>query len=148
MTRDGIRRYSERMQKVLQPVRPEEHRLLQSSQLRAFSLNLLSCYASCYSSCDYSLASYRGDPGSIPCQMWDFWCKKWHRGKFFRVIRFPLSIIPPTALSSSSSIFRDWYNRPNSGTQNWTNLEPTDTALFSTPEHYMSSIRSAYLLMT
>jgi hypothetical protein len=35
---------------------------------------------------------------------------------FLRVLRFPLPIlIPPTALHSSSSIIRGWYNEPNSG---------------------------------
>jgi hypothetical protein len=35
---------------------------------------------------------------------------------FLRVLRFPLPIlIPPTAPHSSSSIIRDWYNRPNCG---------------------------------
>jgi hypothetical protein len=34
---------------------------------------------------------------------------------FLRVLRFPLSIIPPTAPRWSSSIIRGWYNMPNSG---------------------------------
>jgi hypothetical protein len=34
--------------------------------------------------------------------------------RFLRVLRFPLSLIPPTAERSSSSTIRGWYNRPNS----------------------------------
>jgi hypothetical protein len=42
---------------------------------------------------------------------------------FLQVLRFPLPIlIPPTAPHSSSSIIRDWYNRPISGRRTkWTN---------------------------
>jgi hypothetical protein len=45
-----------------------------------------------------SLVSHRGDPGSNPGQvMWDLWWTKWHWGRFFRVLPFPLpSVIPPT----------------------------------------------------
>jgi hypothetical protein len=44
-----------------------------------------------------------------------------------RVLRFPLPIlIPPTVPHSSSSIIRDWYNRPNSGRRTkWTQSHPT-----------------------
>jgi hypothetical protein len=48
---------------------------------------------------------------------------------FPRVLRFPLPIlIPPTAShSSSSSIFRDWYNRPVSDRRTkWTQFHPTN----------------------
>jgi hypothetical protein len=48
--------------------------------------------------------------------MWDLWWPKWHWGRFFRVLRFPLPILfPPTAPYSSSSIIRCWYNRSISG---------------------------------
>jgi hypothetical protein len=46
---------------------------------------------------------------------------------FLRVLQFPLTIlIPPTAPHSSSSIIRDWYNRPISGRRTkWTQSHPT-----------------------
>jgi hypothetical protein len=45
---------------------------------------------------------------------------------FLRVLPFPLPfLIPLTALHSSSSIIRGWYNRPNSGRRTkWTQLHP------------------------
>jgi hypothetical protein len=49
--------------------------------------------------------------------------------RFIRVLRFPLAIfISPTSLhsSASSSIIRDWYNRPISGRRTkWTQSHPT-----------------------
>jgi hypothetical protein len=37
----------------------------------------------CHSSCGYSLSSHRYDSGSSPCQViWDFWCSRWHCGRF------------------------------------------------------------------
>jgi hypothetical protein len=46
---------------------------------------------------------------------------------FLRVLQFPLpSLIPPTALHSSSSVIRGWYNRPVSGRRTkWTQSHPT-----------------------
>jgi hypothetical protein len=50
------------------------------------------------------------------------------RAGFLRVLHFPLPVlIPPTVPhSSSSSIIRDWYNRPFSGRRTkWTQSHPT-----------------------
>jgi hypothetical protein len=42
-----------------------------------------------------------------------------------RVIQFPLALIPPTALRSSSSIIRGWYIKPKRGQRaKWTQSHP------------------------
>jgi hypothetical protein len=60
-----------------------------------------------HSSGGYSLASYRGGPGSNPDQiMWDLWWTEWHWVRFLQVLRLPLPIIPPIAPNPSLSISR------------------------------------------
>jgi hypothetical protein len=45
---------------------------------------------------------------------------------FLRVLRFPLPILIPPTAPHSSSIIRDWYNRPISGRlTKWTQSHPT-----------------------
>jgi hypothetical protein len=60
-------------------------------------------------------------------------CRKSGIGaNFIRVLRFPLPIFipPPAPHSSSISIIRGWYNRPNSGRgTKWTQSHPTPSNL-------------------
>jgi hypothetical protein len=74
------------------------------------------CWTLCHSSEGYRAASLRCGSGLISIRvMWDLWCTKWHWDSF-----------PPTALHSSSSITRDWYNRPNTGRcTTWTQFHIT-----------------------
>jgi hypothetical protein len=45
---------------------------------------------------------------------------------FLQVLRFPLPILIPPTAPHSSSIIRDWYNRPISGRRTkWTQSHPT-----------------------
>jgi hypothetical protein len=68
---------------------------------------------------------------------------------FFKVPRFPLSIlIPPTAPHSSSSIIRGWYNKPISGRcTKWAQSHPTPRELKNQKSGQSLSLHCADILM-